>query len=1276
MPRALLLLVALLALGAVVWLAWPTGTDTPGPGDDVVDRPEAPAQGPAPTILRGGEGASTIPVEHRGEGALLGRVLQGGEGRAADVSVHLLESFSGADPLGMWRGRSFLARILDGGVASGRALASVRSDADGRFTVAGLASGAYELRAVADDGSRARVTASIPAAGARVEALLELPQGGETLRGRVVYEDGTAFGGFVTVSSGTDMEAIIMTGAGAVVASIDREGRFVVGGLAPGPVVVSAVSPGRTRVIGAPVTLPRAKEYVLTLGGGSEVHRGRVLDDADGTPLEGASVTAGSGGPGIGFLLTRVFTDAEGRFELAVPAGDGGMFVEAEGYAPHTGGLTGTGGDTEVRLLRMARVTGRVLTKADPTGVEGAWVFAMPLERGFSLAFPAAVKTGASGRFEMPGIVPGAVTIFAMGGGWTSVGLGDVEPEGYNPLAQTLAPGEAREIELAVEPAGRLEGRVVTQAGRGVAGAVLALKSSFFAFRLTAQTALFGGGVGTTVADGDGRFVVDTLVPGVIYRVEATAVGSPPFVSDDLTVASGATAELEIVLEAARWLTLAVKSSDGTPLSGATIQAAVPRPDAAVADVAPHAVDTSWQRVTGEWRTDATGTARVGPLPPGPVGVRVEAAEHLEVRPWRAVGGGRTAGDLEDTVTLEKGLALGGTVQVPEGASPARVSISVRSRNPGSGRWVWEHTGPDAGGAWRVGGLPDGTYEVEAELAWQDLHWEATARVVAGDERVTLELVSTGSSAKGLVVKILGPDGEPVPGGNVRMHTRSENSSGSHGRNFSNGEATFEVDPEEEEVWIQAWARPGSGFGDAQIGPIPERSGEVVLRLPRARAIAGRVVTASGLGVGGVRVEAFLPSPISERYGGHGDHFALTDAEGKFELRDLGAGTYQVHVKAPPQYGPVPHRDVASGAQGVIFELDEAASAVVTVLDYEGRPVAGAAVGTSLDREEAEAAGIEAHARSVTTDGAGIARVGGLAPGFAYLLSVQCPEGRDDVRPSHVQDWTPGDVTVRLERAYVISGVVRDLAGRPVAEAWVQYGAEDDPGRWTGERTAEDGTFSIRNLSRGRYRVRVRVGTSLAMPMPGEPAEKDGHVLVDAGTRDLVLKVDPGVTLRILVKPWTGDEWGHAVVLREQREGGASFDHGQVDGNGRAEFCGCSPDKRYDLFVGGLPNGQYVLVRDLQVTGEELVLAPQTGGTIRGRLLLPSTGDLKSLQVSVRILGIQHGGQVQADGTFEIVGVPPGTWPVVAFARQGDGWLGGEVQAAPGATIEIRLASR
>jgi len=1261
MPRPLLLLVALLAVAAVVWLAWPGDTGSPDGGPAAIDREEAPRESAPPlTQLRGSEGATTIPVEHRGRGVLLGRVLQGGEGRAADVALHLIESFAGGDPLGMWRGRSFLQRILDGGIAGGRALATTRSAADGTFVFEGLASGAYELRAVADDGSRARAAASIPAEGARVEAVLELPHGGETLKGRVVYEDGRAFEGFVTVSAGADMERIIMTGAGAVVAAVDRDGRFVVGGLAPGPVVVSAVAPGKLRVIWAPITLPHAEECVLTLGADGQTHRGRVLDAANDSPLEGASVTAGSGGPGIGFMLVRAFTDAEGRFQVSVPAGDGGMFVEAEGYAPSTGEFHGASGEEEIRLLRTARVTGRVVEKGTQDGVEGVWVFALPMEGGFSLAFPAAVRTGGAGRFEISSIAPGAVTVFAMGAGFASVGLAEVSPQGYDPLALTLAPGASQEVELQVEPAGRLEGRVRTRDGRAVGGAVLALESPFFGFRLLSQTALFGGGPGTTVAAEDGTFVVDTLIPGASYRLVATAVGSPPWRSDELTVASGETREVEVVLEAARWLTLTVKSSDGSLLPGATVTAAD------LEGGAEHAVE-----VPGSWRTDASGTARVGPLPPGPIGVRVEAAEHLALKTWRSVAGGVEKGDLADTVVLERGLSVSGRVVVPEGASPARVSITVHQPDPSRGGWVWEHAGAQPDGTWRVGGLPDGTYEVTAELAWQDERYSATATATAGETDIVLELKGTGSAHKGLLVRIVGPDGEPVAGGTARLYTRSQNSSGTHGRSFSNGEATFEVDPDEEQVWVGAWARSGSGLGDALIGPIPQRDGEVEIRLPRARTIEGRVVEAEGKGVGGVRVSSFVPSPLGENHGGNGDRFALSDEDGRFEIREVGEGSYLLRVKTPPMYAPVEDRTVLGGARDVRFVLRAGLSAAVTVLDWEGKPMAGASVVVQRKVEE----GFEGQRSFYFGTGPdGVARLRGLAPGLTYGLEVSGGGGRDDVLPRTIEDWTVADDTVRLARGYVITGRVVDLEGRPLADADVMVGRADDPGSWSGVQVASDGTFRIGPLEDTTYRIRARVGAST--PEPGVPGVDDpSQVQVRAGATDVVLRVDPGLALKIRVKPWESGQW-HAVQFREQRGQGGSFSHETLDGDGRATLRGCRAGARYDVAVLGLPGGRYVLGRDLAPGGEEIVLEPKQGGTITGRITLPPGVSAENLRVQASVLGFSLGGEVAPDGSYEIQGVPPGAWEVVAYARAGDTWLTGRAPAEAGRSVDVTIAPR
>ena len=104
----------------------------------------------------------------RGHGAIVGRVERDGRGAEATVELRHVESFEGADPLGAWRGTSFVERILDGGLTTGEALARRETPADGSFAFEGLKPGRYEVRAYAADRASARADAVIPAAGARV----------------------------------------------------------------------------------------------------------------------------------------------------------------------------------------------------------------------------------------------------------------------------------------------------------------------------------------------------------------------------------------------------------------------------------------------------------------------------------------------------------------------------------------------------------------------------------------------------------------------------------------------------------------------------------------------------------------------------------------------------------------------------------------------------------------------------------------------------------------------------------------------------------------------------------------------------------------------------------------------------------------------------------------------------------------------------------------------------------------------------------------------------
>lgn len=152
--------------------------------------------------------------------------------------------------------------------------------------------------------------------------------------------------------------------------------------------------------------------------------RGTVLDP-DGTPVSGASVTAGSGNGNSlsGDKRFDVVTDARGRYEIHPPASN----EESYYLLAHDGGLnewrTWANGVTElfstrpgdvienktIQLTRPAVVTGRVLGP-DGTPIPGFTVRACA---GDNYYYDPLVKTDRNGSYRIAHIAPGKQVIFA-----------------------------------------------------------------------------------------------------------------------------------------------------------------------------------------------------------------------------------------------------------------------------------------------------------------------------------------------------------------------------------------------------------------------------------------------------------------------------------------------------------------------------------------------------------------------------------------------------------------------------------------------------------------------------------------------------------------------------------------------------------------------------------------------------------------------------------------------------------------------------------------------
>src|SRR5206468_4694683 len=124
------------------------------------------------------------------------------------------------------------------------------------------------------------------------------------------------------------------------------------------------------------------------------------------------------------------------------------------------------------------------------------------------------------------------------------------------------------------------------------------------------------------------------------------------------------------------------------------------------------------------------------------------------------------------------------------------------------------------------------------------------------------------------------------------------------------------------------------------------------------------------------------------------------------------------------------------GAIGVEIVLRAGAAAVVTVLDWQDKPVAGANVGAQPSQQGSgrggRGGGGYRPGATTQTNAKGTIRLGGLDPAVAYALSVSPPNDRDDLLGTTLDPWTPRDETTKLARGFVVRGQVRDLQGKPV----------------------------------------------------------------------------------------------------------------------------------------------------------------------------------------------------------------------------------------------------
>jgi uncharacterized GH25 family protein len=1153
---------------------------------------------------------------------------------------------------------SWVERILDASPVDAPATATAKAGPDGRFAVEGIAPGEYRVSAIAEDGARGSAGASVPIEGSRAEANPTLPGGAETLAGKVVHADGRPWTGLVLIQPAPDRgEAAMFVVTGESVPT-KEDGTFRAVGLEPGAYVLSAVKDGLTRVMSKPIAVPHAGDLLLVVDAGLVERSGRVVADDDGKPVAGAWVYGGGQSGGAQLTISRTTTDSDGRFRLAISPSRGGWFATAPGFAPATSQSDSSSGDIEIRLVRAGKIVGRVTSGADAKPVAGIWVTSLSTGgREMPSLEPPAV-TDAEGRYEIAEVVPGDVMVYAQGKSLVSAALGEVKREGYNPLVVRVESGKTTTVDLVVVPGVVAKGTVKDGDGRPVVGAVVRGEAQTDLVRLPR---FLRGPDGLVASTGvDGSWSIDSLAPGTNVSFTATAPGFPDASQGPMLAVAGTPLQVDFRFPAPHFVVVRVIESESkAPVVGARVIAVRMKGDA-----------ESGQEST-TWTTGADGRVRAGPLPSDEMGFHAEAEGFAPRWGW----GQRSAavllpGASEVVVEIPKGGEIAGVVRFEDGTPAAGASLDARNSEESWGRRGDGQAETD--GKFRLTGLAPGTYRVIATGTrdGKPMRGETKAEAGASNVSIVVAPVAPKEGSDVLVVRVLGPDGKPVPSASVTIGT--ENSQ--HTRDARDGTATFDDVPRGD-VWIEvSRARSASGsalpYGSARVRP---SGGTTEVRLPPESAIAGRVVGPDGKGVRGVRVEA--RSATFSRT----DATAWSDETGAYRLGGLAEGAYAVTATVPPEFVAAPILQVSAPAADVTIALRAGAVAVIRVLDEAGKPVAGAHVSASPVERETSDSG-ERFRRSDRdvggdTDGQGVCRLVGLDGDTVYSLRAGGPADREDVKDQRLDEWRPHDTTFRLERVFSVHGVVRDLEGRPVGDAYVSYQAGEHSGG--GTPTDAEGRFVLRDLPAGEVALWAALkGNDASVPSaPGETPTPGAspRVTVAAGTRDAVLTLDVGLEISVAIEN-AETAWGSAN-LRE--EGSDRRPLTEYYSQGRCRFRGLRREATYSLWISVDAIGRSHYSAGLRAPAKLSVRLVE-GKTIRGRLT--SIQGLNGLSVTATDLAraITVAGRVEEDGAFEIRGLPEGAYAVTASGSTQDPagtlWTGTakDVVAGSSATIELR----
>jgi len=698
-----------------------------------------------------------------------------------------------------------------------------------------------------------------------------------------------------------------------------------------------ALEPGRWKVSASAVDHEPAALPETTLAAGVEtalaielVSGGRTLrgtvSDATGGPITGARIDAArlttAARPGDAVATT--FTAVDGTYHLSVAPGLVMVAAASADYAPQARKVEigAAGAVADFALVPGGLVEGIVLDERTRQPVAGARVVAAhdsPMQLAETSARHAIA--GGDGRFRLGGLRPGAWSLTASEGARfskqpVSVGLGVAEQVGG--------------VELRIGAGPAIRGTVVDETGAPAGNVEV--------------HAFARGAFARTTADAGGAFVFERIGPGD-YGLSASGGSYLP----------GATTQVA----------LSVKDVDGVVVKvarGATVRGHVePRQACEIqrgfdegrmqAPAPPVSSGSDGEFVLGAVRDGALRlTARCAGGDQGATQVRVSRGMADVV--IKVTAGGSIAGHVVDG----DGKPVAGAGVVAADASGREMTMINNGALTSGAQTV-----SDATGAYLIGGLAPGSYQLDALDRGAMVPARKGPRVeLAGSERKAgVDLVI--DRPTGVIAgTVTGPDGKPVADAWVTveldtMATMSERTNESAMVAFSMGPAA--ADSGFPPVLTDAQGHyEVRGLPRAIYGVTAEaQHGELRAHVERVKpdATVNVQLTAVAVLSGTVTGPAGPAALFSVELEGP-SHAERSFAGGAFSFGRIDPGNYTVRVTSAE--GNAHTSVVIKPGEPATLALTLVTNAIVigTLVDATGAPLAGVAVILQPDRGEAD----------------------------------------------------------------------------------------------------------------------------------------------------------------------------------------------------------------------------------------------------------------------------------------------------------------------------------